>query len=296
MKTISVVINLDTRAGWLEDYSKEDAGRTGPANKGTRSLDYLMDGVENKRRFFHELPLEIVLYIDVHEPLPDHVLAYLHRQLNEKKIDVLCFSRHRETLEGNLCLYHSDLAYVDALSLARGNYVAHFDADMAAFSVDSAPIREWLDMLDREEHDFICYPSKFSPRTTNDPAFDYMWASTRFFLCLRSRISDNEEIRHCLRDPDYLYRTYGERKMRTPWTEHILGLMADRSNGGHGVWYPPMDAMRYLIFSWTCYYVGILGKLNALPYVAVRKQVHDEWGSDYGGIYYPCDITPKPLP
>lgn len=288
MKTISLVVNLDTRKGWLEETTAEDVNRGGESNAGARSLDFLLDGVENKRRFFHGLPLEVVLYIDVHEPLPDHVYATLHRWQAEGKVDVLCFARHRKTLADEYHPKSQDLNYVDALGLARGTYVAHFDADMAAFAVDQSPVRDWIDRIERGDCDIVSYPSKFSPKSVHDPSYDYQWASTRFFLARRSTVVDSEELRRCLASNEHLYGKYGDRERKNPWTEHILGLMVDPKVGGKGVWYPPLDGARYYVFSWSAYRRGLFAELGALPYHDLARKLED-----WGGVQYPCNILPR---
>ena len=163
-RLVSVVVNLDTRAGWLEDETIEGQGQT-PGKGGTRSLDYLLDGVENKRRFFHQIPIETILFIDVHEPLPSGVLEQLHQWQHEGRIDVLCFAKHRRYWkEQDTFGRWQDLNYLDAFQLARGTHVAHFDADVAAFARTQNVTEEWIGRLDRKELDFICYPTRHSPR------------------------------------------------------------------------------------------------------------------------------------
>jgi len=288
VKTISVVVNLDTRSGWLEEVTAEEE-RPGPSNKGTRSLDYLLDGVENKIRFFKGLPTEVILYLDVHEPLPANVYETLHEWQRTGVLSVVCFARHRKVLEDEHYPKTQDLCYVDALGLARGTYVAHFDADVAAFSSGQTVVREWIDRIDRGECDIISYPSRWSPNAVNDPSYDYRWASTRFFLCRRSKVCDSEEIRRCLSSNEHLYGKYGDRERKNPWTEHILGLMVDPKVGGKGVWYPPQDASRYFIFSWNFYRRGLFAELNAMSFEDVARKIEYEWG----GIQYPCDVRPR---
>ena len=94
-----------------------------------------------------------------------------------------------------------------------------------------------------------------------------------------------EEIRKCHEDMHYLYEKYGDRERKCPWMEHVLGLMADPSNGGNGVLYPPYSS-EYLIFSWKRYVKGLYERLNGMPYEEVQHQVEGPWG----GIQYPCDV------
>jgi len=94
-------------------------------------------------------------------------------------------------------------------------------------------------------------------------------------------VHDYSEIVHCLRDSDYLYDTYGEPDdPRTPWLEHILGIMTYSQKA---VFYPPIQPHRYLIFAWSRYYSGVLEKLNNWPYEKVVEYVNK--------ISYPCDVA-----
>ena len=286
MKLLSLVVNLDTRPGWLESESIEGQGMIRPGDAGTRSLDYLLSGVENKRRFFHDMPVEVILYIDTHEPLPAQVLEILHDWQHQGKIDVLCFAKHRRYWkEQDFFGRWQDLNYLDAFQLARGTHVAHFDADVAAFSRNRSVVDTWIDKLDQGEWSFICYPTKHSPDAVHDPSFDYRWASTRFFLSKREAVEDVTEIRRCHEDMHHLYAKYGDRQRKCPWMEHILGLIHAPENGGAGVWYPPFSR-DYLVFSWSRYVKGLYDRLNSMHFDEVLDQVQGPWG----GVQYPCDV------
>jgi len=168
------------------------------------------------------------------------------------------------------------------LILSKGKYLAHFDQDMAAFINDRNVINEWIEWLDSGKCDYICYPSRYAPDPCLDPDFDeYFWASSRFFFCKRD-ILDYTEIDKCLRDMDYLYGNYGDKKRKCPWLEHVMGMMAGKGR----VVYPPVAIDRYMIFSWNKYHTGTLAKLNQMPYSEVVSYVERS-----GGIQYPCDVT-----
>ena len=175
--------------------------------------------------------------------------------------------------------------FLNAMVLARGDYLVHFDGDMSAFIKDKNVVNEWLQWLDDGKYDYISYPSQFSPLPANDGRYkSYTWASTRFFITKRKNI-DYTEIIKCLQDSDYLYGKYGtEGEPKNPWLEHILGLMA---RGQDRVFYPPIQPERYLVFSWAKYCSGVLSQLREWPYEKVVEYV--------GHISYPCDVSAKEL-
>lgn len=273
---ISIVINTDTRPGYMESESTQ-----GKQFEGTRSLDYFTHGVLNKIKFFEGYKKEVILCIDIHEPLNKSVEEQLLKWQSEKIIDVLILNRHNETfIEDGYFPHYNDLNYLNSLTFSRGKYVVHFDGDMAAFCTDPSVISDWMDLLDRGVYEYISYCSPWSPNPDEDPRWDYQWASTRFFMCKRTSL-DYTEILKCLMNGDYLYDKYGEKFRRCPWLEHILGIMA----GPGKVFYPPYDLQRFMVFSWCHYHSGNLEKLNALPYNKVLDYVFG-----CSGIKYPCDV------
>lgn len=277
MSKISIVINLDTRHGFLEETTTAEI-----MLKGARSLDFLVEGVINKEIFFRDFNFEILLYIDYHEQLPEETMSKLIGMLNNKRIASITFNNHREYF--NRYEYYpkfNDLNYLMAISQARGEYVVHFDADVAAFLNDKSVIDNWLKLLDDKTYDYISYPSLFSPNAVNDPAFDYMWASTRFFICKRDTFR-YDEILKCLCDSNYLYGTYGDRERKCPWFEHIISLI----RGGNRVWYPPIEYDRCMIFSWNYYKKGTIARLQNMPYDETKKFILSK-----GGINYPNDVS-----
>jgi len=183
---------------------------------------------------------------------------------------------------------HVDLNILAALMQSRGDYVAHFDWDMAAFRNEgSGVIDTWIGWLNEGKYDYICYPSNASPRAVVDPNFTYDWASSRFFLCKRDTL-DHTEIMKCLTDTQYLYDTYAPKdtKKKCYWIEHIQGMMA----GKGGVFYPPIQTGDHMIFSWSKYFNGVFGVLNKMSYGDVVKYVQS-----CAGIHYPCDVAGRAL-
>lgn len=274
--TISIVINTDTRPGYMEKESVQ-----GKQFEGTRSLDYFTDGVLNKANFFRGFKLQVILFVDVHEPLDKQVEDTLHEWHKEGKIDVLVLHRNNKTFPGfDYFPCYNDLNYLNALMFSRGKYVVHFDGDMAGFCKDSSVITDWINLLDTGVYDYISYPTPWSPKPDEDPRWDYSWVSTRFFMCKRSSL-DYTEIQKCLVDPDYMYAKYGDKYHRCPWFEHVLGIMA----GPDKVFYPAYDLQKYFVFSWSYYHSGNYEKLNRIPYEKVLEYVFA-----CGGIRYPCDV------
>jgi len=270
---ISIVINSDTRAGFMEQVSTQ-----GKMFEGTRSLDYLTYGVRNKREFFKNYDVELTLFIDLHERLPQETETELLNMLHNGEIQNLVFNNHCEYLhDSEYFPKFNDINYINALALARGEYIVHFDNDMAAFLGDENVIKEWFQMLDDGKYDYISYPSAHSPLPIYDPSFDYVWASTRFFI---TKNFDYSEVKKCLQDNEYLYSKYGDRQRKCPWTEHILGLTAKK-----GVFYPPLDLNRCMVFSWSNYISGTYEKMNQLNYNQKKSLVQT-----LGGINYPCDV------
>lgn len=258
MPKISVVINCDTR-------NQRDE-QTGLFN-GTVNLDFLDSGVFNKVKFFDGFDIETIVFVDEHEPVPEKTLTYLRAIA-----DTVVVRKHTSEEKFN------DWNYVSALSLCRGEYIAHFDQDVAAFARNKEAVQELIDLLDN--HSFISYPSPWSPNPVVDANYDYWWCSTRFFMCKRETL-DITELGKCLRDMDYLYGKYPA-SVKNPWTEHILGLMAKYN--GNGVYYPPIDTNKRTIFTWDNYETYTLTRLNEFSYDEIFK-----W-HDTHPIFYPCNV------
>lgn len=258
MPLISIVINVDTRP------SNDSAEHM---FSGTVNRDFLVDGVMNKRKFFEGFDTEVILYVDEHLSLGCATVWEL-----QDICDVVCVRRH--TSEPNF----NDYNYLRALSLASGNYVAHFDQDTAAFTKDAEPIKSMMAWL--EDHRFVSYPSHWSPGPVVDPSFGgRTWASTRFFMTKRERL-DIPELMRCIQEPNYAYQKYGDSPRRCNWLEHFLTLTNNDS-----CYYPPVELDKYAVFSWRTYKTGTLPMLNNLPYDEVEKWVKER------GIHYPNDLN-----
>lgn len=283
MTFISIVINADTRSG----FRNNESVATEMFN-GCRSLDFLIDGVQNKINFFEGFEKEVILFIDEHEQIPEEALNKIRRMA-----DTLIIRKHDKRF-GDIKEYNkfNDLNYLAALQLARGTYVAHFDQDCAAFTRNDFAPNMLIDLLG--QFDYVSYPSHWSPNAVDDPAYNYMWCSTRFFMCKRETL-DFTEIQKCLLDSDYLYGKYPVSK-KNPWTEHILGILAKYKSTreglsyGKGVYYPKIDLDNYAIFCWNSYKAGVLGKLNNMTYGDIKQYIED-----CGSIVYPADISCKQI-
>lgn len=268
---LSVVINADTRKGFMEESTQQDG-----MFSGCRSIDFLTDGIYNKIKFLEGFDKEIILFLDQHEELPEETLNYLR-----KLVDTLIIRKHNKTFQGveNFAGFN-DLNYINALSMARGKYIFHFDQDCAAFTSSTEPIHELIKLLDT--YDYISYPSANSPLPVEDKSFDHVWASTRFFACKRETI-DISEIMKCQLDYDYCFSKYPANR-KCHWLEHILGLTAKYN--GKGVYYPPIEYDKWLLFCWENYNKWTLRRLNEQPYNEVK-----DWVLKCGGIRYPNNVT-----
>lgn len=271
---ISIVINCDTRPGCGADVSTTGDHGEGSLH-GVRSWDFLTDGVTNKLNFFRGQEVELILFIDQHEPLPLFVEDRIHHICRNLPAKVICRENPRRINRWN------EMLYIEALKLATGDYIAHFDGDCAAFRSETDPvnvIEDHLGMLDARPPvgaKFVCQPTTLTPE---EHGMD--WASTRFFICKGSWLNLDEAER-CVTDEAYRIGKYGH----TPALEHVFGKMA----GETGVFYPPANWDRYMVFSWSRYHRGLLAKLNTMPYEQVRDYILD------CGIHGPNDVISKPL-
>jgi hypothetical protein len=257
---ISVCINVDTRDGFEEESSTAEH-----MFEGCRSRDFLIDGVLNKIKFFEGFDTEIILHIDEHNPVPLEIIEKL-----KEIVDTLVIRKHTNEPSFN------DWTYIRTLQLATGDIVCHFDQDCAAFTSSPEHINHLIGLL--EQHKYISYPSPWSPNATHDPSFNYMWVSTRFFLCKRETLNFPELIK-CLSDYEYFCETYKPSRV-CPWTEHFLSLIS-----GNSVYYPPVEGDKYIVFCWGRYNTGTLRMLNNISYDDVCGYVNSK-----GGIHYPCDV------
>lgn len=224
--------------------------------QGVRSYDFLTDGVRNKMIFFAGYDVELIVYIDEHLPLPDAVRTEIYdigKYYCPRNFQFVC-QPHKRTGK-----YWNDQIYVNALRLATGDYVAHFDQDCAAFRrPDRLIVFQFACWLSKVECKFICQPTTMAKEDHG-----MWWASTRFFICKRETL-DFDELERCMNE-NYRVKKYGH----CPALEHVLGRMA----GENGVLYPAANWDDYLVISWQTYCAGTLRKLNAMPYDAVRDYI-----------------------
>lgn len=259
MPLLSICINADTRG--------ERNEQTGLFN-GVINLDFLTDGVFNKIKAFAGFDIETIIFVDEHNPVDEKTLAYLRAIA-----DTVVVRKHTHEEKFN------DKNYVSCLALARGEIVCHFDQDVNIFTSGKEAVQEMIDLLER--YDYVSYPSHCSPNPAHDPNYDYYWCSTRFFMCKRKTL-DITEIEKCLADMDYLYGKYPA-SVKNPWTEHILALISKYT--GKGVYYPPIDYNKLMIFTWDNYETYTLRRLNEQSYNEVK-----DWVLAKGGIFYPNNI------
>lgn len=261
---ISIVINCDTRP---ENNTNQEMFN------GVVSRDFLTDGIKNKIKFFEGFDKEIILLIDEHEALEPELLDEV-RHL----VDVLVIRKHNKKF-GDMEIFagFNDLNYLNALFMARGEYIFHFDGDCAAFTKSKDSIDNIINLL--ETYDYVSYPSNWSPNPVNDPSFENnYWVSTRFFACKRQTL-DFSEILKCQLDYDYWRTTYPRTRL-CHWTEHILQSLAKK-----GVYYPPFDEENWILWVWETYEKWTLRRLNLIPYEDVINFVRSK-----GGIIYPNNL------
>jgi hypothetical protein len=271
MSKISLIINADTRRG--ADAPTTRIGEFGEGSlQGCRSLDFLTEGVRAWRRFFAGHDLETTLVVDVHEPLVGPVRDELEWMLGTGELTQLELARWDKRRP-----FWNDHAYLDSLTLATGDFVAHVDQDCVGFRrPDCAVVDVSLAALSSGRYKYICQPTQVV-----DHGMEH--ASTRFFLTKRETL-DIAEIRRAL-DPAYRRSCYGDK--HTPCLEHILGLIA----GPGSVLYPPADNGNYIVFSWVTYYAGLLARLNQMTY----EEVHDYVFNKCGGVHGASDLIAQPL-
>lgn len=268
---ISLVINADTRYGWLDDFTgvKND-GRN--ILFGCRSIDFMTDGVVNKRRFLAGYDLETIVYVDEHEPLSRGAVKRLDAMGESGEITKLIVtkvnhSRHR----------WNDYLYRDTLAHATGDYIAHFDGDAAAFRRPEFPLIEkylaWLE----GGYKYVCQQTPLP-----DHEHGMWWASTRFFMCKRETL-DLDEASRCI-DDDYRRAKWGDR--HCPCFEHIIALIA-----GGPVLYPPSNNDNFVVVNWVAYNRGVLSKLNAMDYEGVKQYIFEICGGPHGA----SDVIGQPL-
>jgi len=267
MPLISVVVNIDSRPE--NSQNKE-------MFQGCVDRDFLVDGIENKRNLFRGFDFELIAFLDEHEPVDEKTIANM-REL----CDTLVIRKHKKTFGDieNFAAFN-DFNYIQAIAQCRGDYVFHFDGDVAAFTQNEDPIYEMMDKL--EHYDYVSYPSMWSPNPVDDASFGgKYWASTRFF-CFKRSTFDISEIIKCQLDYDYWRTTYPVPRL-CHWLEHIAASIAWHK--GKGVYYPPVDFSRFILFTWGSYHKYTLKRLNNQTFEEVSSWVRMQH------YHYPCDIT-----
>lgn len=252
---ISIVINADTR---VDNEFVNEMG------KGCSNEDFLIEGIEQKKKFFDGFETETIVYIDKHLSLSDNAKEFLLANA-----DTLIIRNH--TNEPSFNCWN----YIRALSMASGDIVCHFDQDTSAYTRDKESVQELINHLDNWQ--YVSYPSHWSPNSVVDPTFNYRWVSTRFFICKR-QILNFPEIIKCLNDYEYFCKTYNPSRV-CHWLEHFLGLIANSS-----VYYPPIELDKLAIWSWGKYQKYLLKRLNNQSYEEVKNFVLSR------GIQYPNDL------
>lgn len=266
---ISVVVNLDSRAG----VGNQVSTFTGH-NDGARSWDFFTDGLVNKRRFFDGFDIDVIAYIDETIRIPDEVLNKV-RELADCVVIRRHFDNYRNSTPFNLA---NDIRFMQALMMATGETIVHFDADCAAFAREKSAVEGWLGWLDT--HKFVSYPSQWSPRPVDDASFGpHTWASTRAFACRRETLQF-DEIERGLREPEWMWAKYGTPLRKLNWMEHTLARL-----NGDSVTYPPRNDENLMLFCWSRYVAGTLARLNYMPYGEALAYVRQ-----CGGIHYPNDV------
>lgn len=266
---VSIVINCDTRSNWLDD-STEIRNYGDASLLGCRSVDFMLSGVRNKRKFFEGCDLETILVIDKREEIPNWVMVELDAMLTSGEISKLVI----ETFNHSRPRWN-DWIYYESCKHATKEYLVHFDGDAAAFRRPEFPLIEkcieWLD----SGHNFVCQQTPLP-----EAEHGMWWASTRFFMCKRETLK-LEEIRRCF-DDGYRWGVYGSKRW-SPCFEHLASLVA-----GEKVLYPPCDNDNFVLVNWVTYRKGLLEWLNNLPYDEVRRYVFETCGGPLGASDLIC--------
>lgn len=267
MSLISCVINLDTRP---ERENQEQMFN------GVVDREFLIEGLINKKRLFGEFEMELIVFIDEHQLIEESTMNMLRFLA-----DTLIVRKHNKKFENQKEFSaFNDLNYLTALFSARGKYIFHFDGDIAAFAFSQEAIQEQIGLL--EKYDYISYPSHWSPNPVDDSSFgNKYWVSTRYFCCKRETLNFSEILK-CQLDYDYWKETYPVPRL-CHWTEHIASSISHHK--GKGVYYPPIDYNKFILFCWDNYQKGLLEKLNTSSFEQVKEFVLSK-----GGIFYPNNL------
>lgn len=283
MSKIGIVINVDTRKGYTDE--KAFCGMAGGG--GCRSVDFITHNVINKIKFFRNYDCEVTLYLHRREALSSELISTINSMIDAGMIHNFVINSHTQYFMGRPIRQWHDTMYLNALMLSRAEYIAHFDADTAAYKREGCNIIErMIDWVWSGQYRIISYPSFYSPNEgpdqlkLGDP--EYLWASTRFFFCRRDWL-DYNEISKCFNDVYWVKRHEGKPHRYPNVMEQILGFLA----GPGKVLYPPKDLESFMIFCWHTYQRGIIEKLNDMSY----DEVYDFVMNKCGGIGGACDVN-----
>ena len=246
---ISVVINADNRAGYLNDSSKIGEFEVGQPN-GTRSVDFLTWGLKNKINYFRGYDIQCVFFLDEHLPIHDKLFMEINEIVkscgNNSKF--ICKPNDRSSYRWN------DMLYIEALKLAEGTFVCHMDNDTTLYRKEGSDIVEkyfkWLN----EGYKYICQP-------WDKTGSEMVHASTRFFICKKETLDFPLIEKSIMINP-----LMGK---LNPCLEFTLGHLA----GDGKVLYPEREDSEYVIFCWSRYFKGTLEKLSKMPYGEVRDYI-----------------------
>lgn len=263
--TVSIVINCDTRPMMdAEMFTVGDDGGQGSLH-GCRSWDFLLAGIEQKLDFFRTVPKQLIIYVDLHEPIPDDVMSFLKWCEYSVPDSKLVIKEHERTFP-----HWNDRILLDALKLADGEFVAHFDQDANAMSNPSFDAgKKIIAALELGVAKFICQPTDLTREQHG-----MWWASTRFFACRRAAL-DFEALEDAMADPQRIFSKYPSfGQTHLPCLEHILGITA----GKDGVLYPPRQDDNWLAWSWARYRKGLLVRLNEMDWESVSRYISKDLG------------------
>lgn len=263
---LTTIINADTRDGWLQDRSA--IGEYGNVSLcGCRSVDFLTEATIARNRFL-DSPLitkrRTILYVDIHNPIPDDVRARLAELLDAGELTAVVEAPHSKDSHR-----WNDRLYCRALELATDtDLIAHWDGDCIGYR------REGFDVLALYlEHlnSGASYVCQQTPLSKEEHKMQH--ASTRFFLT-RAATIDIRDAERLLDDGARRLRFAGR---HLPCLEHLLGAMA-----GDTVLYPSCQNEDFAVWSWVHHFKGTIAKLNGMPYEDVRKYVFETCGGPLG--------------
>ncbi len=273
---VSLVINCDTRIGWLDSCS-EIRNHGDNSLLGCRSVDFLLAGVKNKVDFFSDCDLETILVIDQREEILQWVQDKLSRMVEDGIIQKLVIEKFDHSKPR-----WNDRLYIDSLRHASREYTVHMDGDCAAFRDPEFSFSALAIESLNSGYSFVCQQTQLPDQG------GMWWASTRAFFCKRSTL-DLEEIRRSL-DDSYRRSMYGPR--HAPCFEHLAALVSKGK-----VLYPPAQYDKFVVANWVTYRAGLLDWLNGLSFEEVRQYIFEKCGGLCGAedlISQPFNLCTTP--